>query len=72
MSGWLVSLACMSGAPYVKAPLDGGYTAQLTEELGIYWMDLEPLENCLICWIPTPKAPHHKSINRDFLVAFLS
>ena len=43
MSGWLVLLACMSGAPYVKAPLDGGYTAQLTEELGIYWMDLEPL-----------------------------
>ena len=21
-------------------------------------MNLEPLENCLICWIPTPKAPH--------------
>ena len=34
-SGWLVLVACMSGAPYVKATLDGGYTAQLTEELGI-------------------------------------
>ena len=54
------------------APLDGRYTAQLAKELGICRVNLELLEDCLICWVPTPEAPHHEGINRDFLVAFFS